>query len=84
MKLAAIRVARPPFDDNSVQTANVAVRKNNCRFNLHVQGKTTLHLRHESFRDETAEREPLTSEGGKRQQSFTQAAPNELKPGEGG
>ena len=46
-------------------------------------GKRTLYFRH--FRlDEAAETVFLTSEGQGRPQSFTQAAPNELKLGKGG
>ena len=48
-----------------------------------LMAKRPLYLRHMSDTDETAHT-GATSEGGGRQQSFTQSAPNELKLGEGG
>ena len=57
---------------------SLSVRKYNNRFNL---GKTTFNLGHMADIDETAETGVSVRA---RQQSFTQAAPNELKLGEGG
>ena len=59
------------------------VRKYNVRFNPHAQGKTTFIS--PTFQAYMRQQRQvfLTSEGGGRQQSFTQAAPNELKLGEG-
>ena len=75
------------FDDGRVQTANVAVGASTLSANivhnliLMFTAKRPLHFRH--FRlDETAETDVSDKRG--RQQSFTQAAPNELKLGEGG
>ena len=66
------------FDDGRVQTANVAVctQKHDSRFNLHVQRKTIFKS---SDIDETADTGVFDE---RRQQSFTQAAPNELKLGD--
>ena len=77
-----------PFDDGRVQTGNVTVSASTVSANIMddllfmFTAKRTLRFRH--FRLETAETDVLTSKGGGRQQSFTQAALNELKLGEGG
>ena len=78
-----------PFDGGLVQIADVAVsastpvRKYNRRFNVHVPANRPLYLRYLQTQTRQQRRVFLTSEGGRRQ-SFTQAAPNELKLGEGG
>ena len=78
-----------PFDDGLVETAKVTVNASTVSANIiydllfMLTSKRTLYFRH--FRlTETAETMLPTSEGGGRPQSFTQAAPNELKLGEGG
>ena len=50
---------------------------------LMFRAKRPLYLRHMSGIDETIEK-GVSNQGGGRQQSFTQAAPNELKLDEGG
>ena len=76
-----------PFDDGRVQTANVAVRASTVPADsvdliFMFRAKRTLYFR--LFRlDETAETD-VSDKRGKRQQSSIQAAPNELKLGEGG
>ena len=80
----------PPIDDGRVQTANDTVsasigseNKYIRRINIHVHGKTTfIFLTLQTRLD--SRNGCLTSEGGGRQQSFTQSAPNELKLGGGG
>ena len=60
----------------------LCVRKKNVRFETHIHGKTNLYFRQLRL-DKTAETNVSDQREG-RQQSFTQAAPNELKLGEGG
>ena len=79
----------PPFDHGRVQTANVAVSASTVsaniilRFNIHVQGKTTFIFPTIQTEIRQQRRVFLTREEDSRA-SFTQAAPNELKLGEGG
>ena len=76
-----------PFDDGVVQTVNVAVCASSVSANttndLIFMLKASLYISDIS-QTRQQRRVFLTSEGGGRQQSFTQAAPNELKLGEGG
>ena len=76
------------FDDGRVESANVGISSSTVPENI-IDGlmfiftsKRTLHFRRWRL-DETATTVVLSSEGG-RPQSFTQAAPNELKLGKGG
>ena len=78
-----------PFGEGRVQTANVAVSAYivstiiyNRRFNLPCSWQNDLQISYISDIDESAETGVSDQRG--RQQSFTQAAPNELKLGEGG
>ena len=60
------------------------VRKYDGRFSLHVQGKTNFISPTLQTYTRQQRRVFQTSKGGERQQSFTQAVPNELKLGDGG
>ena len=78
-----------PFDDSRVHTANVAVSAStlsaNTIYDLIYMFRAERPLYFRYFRlDKTTEADVSDSEGGGRQQSFTQAAPNELKLGDGG
>ena len=80
MKLAAVCGARSAVRRWPCSNS----KRCNKLLNLHVQGKTTFIS--PTFQTQTRQqtRAFLTSEGGGRQQSFTQSAPNEPKRGEGG
>ena len=78
-----------PFDDDRVQTANVAVSAStvsaNIMFDLIFMFTAKRSLYFLLFRlDETAETDVSDQRGRRKQHSFTQAASNELKLGEGG
>ena len=76
------------FNDGRVQNANVAVSPPTVSANIiddlifMLRAKRSLCLRNMADIDETAETGVSDQRG--RQQSFTQAAPNELKLGEAG
>ena len=78
-----------PSDDGRVQTANIAVSASTVSadiiYNLMFMftAKRPLYFRQFSL-DETAETDVFDQRGRKTAYSFTQAAPNELKLGEGG
>ena len=77
------------FDDGHVHTVNVGISSCTMSQNI-IDGLVQIHLNTnfifptlETIIDETAATVVLSSEGGT-PQSFTQAAPNELKLGKGG
>ena len=78
-----------PFDDDRDKKANVALSASTVSASIiddlifMFRAKRPLHLRH--FRlDETAETDVSDQRRKRKTNSFTQAAPNELKLGEGG
>ena len=77
-----------PFDDGRVQIANVTVSASTVSAStmedliFMFKAIRTLYFRRFEI-DETAETD-VSDHRGRRQQSFTQAASNELKIGEGG
>ena len=77
-----------PFDDGRVKTSNVAVSASTVSAAIMddlifmFTAKRPLYFR--NFRLEEAAETGVSDRRRRRQQSFTQAAPNELKLGEGG